>query len=91
MSIFHSLPPSERSVQDRGISDSSVTCQNSTRRNSEHFAQPPKLVNHPLSVVGHRLFNTFATTFRIWRASSLSTTWRLTMSWWQESIYHGTR
>jgi hypothetical protein len=91
--MFRCLPRSERSVQVRGISDSFVTCQDSTMRNSKHFAQPPKLVNHALSVAGDRLFNTFAATVRNrnWRPSSLPATWRHPMSRWQESIFHGTR
>jgi hypothetical protein len=91
MLIFRFLPRSERSVQVRGIPDSFVTCQDSTMRNSQHFSQPPKLVNHPLSVAGDRLFSTFAAALRILKPSSLPTTWRRTMSWWQEFIYHGTR
>jgi len=38
MLIFRCLPRSERSVHVRGISDSFVTCQDSTVRTSEHFA-----------------------------------------------------
>lgn len=90
MPIFRCLPRSERLVQVRGISRSFVTRQVSTIRSSKHFAQPPKLVNHPFSVAGDRLVNKFAAAVRIWRLSSLSTTWRRTMSWWQESVYHGT-
>jgi len=90
MHIFRCLPRSERSVQIRDISDSFVTWQDSTMTNSKHFAPSPKLVNHPLSVSGDRLFNTFAATLHTWGSSSLPTTWRRTMSWWKESIYHGT-
>jgi hypothetical protein len=56
------------------------------------MVQTPKLENHLLSVPGDCLFNTFAATHhnRIWRPP-LPTTWRRTMSWWQESIYHETR
>jgi hypothetical protein len=91
MPIFRCSPRSERSDQVRVISISFVTCQDFTVSSSEHFAQTPKLVNHRLSVAGDSLFNTFAATLRIWRPSPLPTTWRRTISWWQEYIYHGTR
>jgi hypothetical protein len=43
----------------------------------------PKLEDHPLSSVRNCLFNIFAATLHIWRASPPSATWGRAMPWWQ--------